>query len=63
MNPQTLTLKEFLATHKISRATYYRLRASGEAPRTVRVGRRVLIAVTDAREWLERLQSEASPQE
>src|SRR5262249_340944 len=43
-----LTLNEFLAQNRISRATFYRL---PKKPRLVRLGRRVLIHPEDADAW------------
>jgi len=40
-----LTLKEFLAQNRISRATYYRLLGP---PKMIRINRRVLIRPADA---------------
>ena len=51
-----LTLKEFLAQNRISRATFYRL---PEKPRLVRLGRRVLIQPEDADAWQRRMAGDA----
>jgi len=47
-----LTLKEFLAQNRISRATFYRL---PEKPRPVRLGRKILIHPEDADAWQRRM--------
>jgi predicted DNA-binding transcriptional regulator AlpA len=49
-----LTLKEFLAQNRISRATFYRLPADHK-PRTVRISRKILIRPEDAKEWQRRM--------
>ena len=49
-----LTLKEFLALNRISRATFYRL---PDKPRTVRISRKILIHPEDADAWQRRMAS------
>jgi len=43
-----LTLKEFLALNRISKATFYRLPGP---PKLIRINRRVLIRPADADDW------------
>jgi predicted DNA-binding transcriptional regulator AlpA len=51
-----LTLKEFLAANRISKATYFRLRKKGQGPRMVRISdRKILIRSEDAAEWQRRM--------
>ena len=47
-----LTLNEFLAPNRISRATFYRL---PDKPRTVRISRKILIRPGDADAWQRRM--------
>jgi hypothetical protein len=49
-----LTLKEFLALNRISRATFYRL---PDKPRTVHISRKILIHSEDADAWQRRMAS------
>ena len=55
MQPQTYTVPQFLAAYNLSRSTLYRLWKEGCGPRTVRVGRRVLIPVDAAEAWINSL--------
>jgi len=45
------TIPQFCASHGFSRATYYNLKARGEAPAEMYVLGRVLISVEAAKEW------------
>ena len=55
--PTLLTIREFTAQFGVSRSTLYRLWARNDGPRTVRVGRRVLIPLDRAREWARSLET------
>ncbi len=54
----SMSVAEFCARHSISRAFFYKLAVAGLAPRTIRLGSRVLISKEAAKEW--RRQREAS---
>jgi hypothetical protein len=54
------SIKEFCAAHTISLAMFYKLRASGKAPRTMSVGTRSLISFEAAAEWRRACESEAA---
>jgi hypothetical protein len=60
-----LTMPEFCVSHNISEAFYYMLQKDGRGPRTMRVGRRRLISVEEARRWREertsQLEKESRP--
>jgi hypothetical protein len=45
------TIQNFCRAHDISRPLFYRLLADGRGPRTMRVGRRVLISAEAAADW------------
>jgi hypothetical protein len=47
------TIRQFCAAHSISEAFFYVLRARGEGPRMMRLGRRRLISLEEARRWRE----------
>jgi predicted DNA-binding transcriptional regulator AlpA len=50
--PEVLTLPEFCRWARISVRCFYDLRDRGEAPATVRIGRRHLVRTEAARAWL-----------
>ena len=52
-----LGISEFCAAHSISRSSYYNLVREGRAPRTFRVGTKVLISVEAAAEWRRSMES------
>jgi predicted DNA-binding transcriptional regulator AlpA len=60
MEKKAYSIPEFLAAHSLSRSALYRLWHEGDGPVTVRVGRKVLIPVGAAEEWLKSLQAEAA---
>lgn len=45
------TIDEFCHAHRISRAHFYNLQKDGTAPRTMRLGSRVLISAESAADW------------
>jgi predicted DNA-binding transcriptional regulator AlpA len=45
------SVDEFCSAHAISRAMFYKLRADGNAPRTMAVGSRTLISYEAAADW------------
>ena len=63
MNQNTdaaFSIADFCAQHGISRALYYKLQAQGKAPRSFKLGRRVLITREAAREWLAEMDGSAA---
>ncbi len=53
------TIAAFCRAHGISRGMFYRLQTAGQAPRFMRVGRRVLISMEAAADWRRRMEAEA----
>ena len=49
------TVADFCAAYSISRPFLYRLWSEGRGPRSVKLGRRVLIRAEDAENWLRNL--------
>lgn len=54
---RVFTIDEFCDAYHLSRSFYYRLRQTGKGPREIRLGRKVMITVCDAREWENRVHS------
>lgn len=54
VQPQALSINDFCRAYGISRSLFYTMTMAGTAPATFKCGRRVLIPVEAAREWLER---------
>lgn len=60
------SVRDFCALHDITRSTFYVLKARGEAPDVIRVGRRTLISKEAALRWREDMSrpwSEGAPSE
>jgi predicted DNA-binding transcriptional regulator AlpA len=51
-DPELITLQEFHARFSIPKSTWYRLVEAGGAPPIVKVGRRTLVPLAAAREWM-----------
>lgn len=49
--PQLMTITEFVRMFRISRSTWYRLVKRGEAPATIKIGRRTMIPLHAADHW------------
>lgn len=47
----SLPLSNWLVLHDLSRATWYRMVAAGQAPRVIRVGVKILITAEADRDW------------
>lgn len=60
---QSLTIPEWCARHKLSRATFYNLARVGKAPRIMKAGRSVRISEAADAEWLRAREFEASSEE
>ncbi|MGF6968095.1 putative DNA-binding transcriptional regulator AlpA [Paraburkholderia sp. WC7.3g] len=52
---RVFTIDEFCGAYHLSRSFYYRLRHTGRGPCEVRIGRKVVITVDDARAWEDRM--------
>jgi predicted DNA-binding transcriptional regulator AlpA len=50
--PDLITLQQLFTRFSISKSTWYRLAKSGGAPPIVKVGRRTLVPLREAREWV-----------
>ena len=55
-----LTIREFLTRYSVSRTLLYRLWSTNAGPNCIRVGRRVLIPVDSAEEWVRRQQADGT---
>lgn len=52
------SIPDFCRSHGISRAHFYNLSKSGDAPTIMRVGRRTLISAEAAAEWRRRMEED-----
>lgn len=59
---ENLTLAQFSAAYAVPRTTLYGLWQQGLGPRTLRIGRRVLINRKAAEEWVARMEAETAAQ-
>jgi predicted DNA-binding transcriptional regulator AlpA len=50
--PDLITLQDFFRRFSISKSTWYRLAKAGGAPPIVHIGRRTLVPLREAREWV-----------
>ena len=60
MFPEAYGVREFCASHSISRALFYKLVRSGRGPSTIKVGRRTLVTRAAAAEWISRLERDVA---
>ncbi len=51
-DPELITLQQFFTRFSITKSTWYRLAKAGSAPPIVKIGRRTLVPMREAREWL-----------
>jgi len=51
-DPELITLQNFFTRFSITKSTWYRLAKAGCAPPIVKIGRRTLVPLHEAREWL-----------
>lgn len=51
------TVDEFCRSHRIARTKFYQLRKNGQGPRTMRLGRRVLVSREAAAEWRRQMET------
>lgn len=67
MQPQTptsrecFTVEEFCSAHRVSRASFYNLVQRGLGPKTLRVGRRVLVSREAAEAWRRLMEAASTP--
>ena len=63
MEPAVFTIQQFVEVYKISRTSLYFAWKQGRGPKRIKIGRRTLIPVRAADEWLQGLlDSEGSGQ-
>ena len=60
LDRDAFSIPEFCRRHGLSRGHYYNLRNLGQAPREMRLGSRVLIAVEEAKRWREHMTEPAA---
>jgi hypothetical protein len=56
---QLTSVKQFCASHRISRSFFYKLVGDGRGPRITRIGTRTLISAEAAAAWRGQMQSPA----
>jgi predicted DNA-binding transcriptional regulator AlpA len=56
---ESLTIPEFCARHRISRAQFYVLQNQGKAPAVFKIGTRTRISSRAAEEWLAAREAES----
>ncbi|MEQ8665628.1 MAG: helix-turn-helix domain-containing protein [Rhodospirillales bacterium] len=61
MDKHNLTVSEFCRWANISRSTLYKLFAEQDGPTVIRIGRRVLIPVGAAENWMRQRESVFQP--
>jgi len=49
---ELIPLTEFFRKFGVSKSTFWRLAARGEAPNVVRLGRAILVPISEARGWM-----------
>ena len=59
---EAYSIAEFCHAHRISRATFYNLQTAGKAPRTMKVGGRVLVSKEAAADWRRECERTAEPE-
>ena len=62
VEPKAISIGAFCAAHAISRSGFYNLLAAGTAPKTIRIGRRRLVTVEAAEEWLQQMEARSAHQ-
>ena len=60
INNKAYSISRFCENHNISRGMFYLLTERNEAPKTMRVGRRVLISDEAATEWRKRMEESSN---
>ncbi len=51
------SISEFCRRHGLGRTSYYELKKTGEAPREMRIGGRILISREAAEQWRRRMEA------
>ena len=51
------TINDFCKTYSISRSLFYRLKETGQAPKTMRLGGRILISSDAAEAWQQTMEA------
>jgi hypothetical protein len=57
MEPVVYTVDEFVAAHRICRATFYNLLKDGKGPVTMKPNRRTLISGEAAADWRRKMEA------
>jgi predicted DNA-binding transcriptional regulator AlpA len=52
-DPDLITLQDFLRRFSVSKSSFYRLAARGEAPPVAKLGRATFVPLAAARAWLQ----------
>ena len=60
MTKQAYSIPDFLTAYSLSRSALYRLWNENRGPAALRIGRKVIILVDDARAWAEQLKADAA---
>ena len=60
MQKQAYSIPDFLEAYSLSRSALYRLWNERRGPVALRIGRKVIILVEDAKLWAEQMKSETS---
>jgi predicted DNA-binding transcriptional regulator AlpA len=60
MQKQAYSIPDFLTAYSLSRSALYRLWNENRGPAALRIGRKVIILVDDARAWAEQLKADAA---
>lgn len=60
MQHEAFSVSQFCESHDISRATFYQLLKSGDAPVIFKIGKRTLISVEAAEAWRRRMETKSA---
>ena len=60
MEKQAYSIPDFLEAYSLSRSALYRLWNERRGPAALRIGRKVIILVTDAQAWAEKMKADAA---
>ena len=60
MSKQAYSIPDFLEAYSLSRSALYRLWNEQRGPSVLRIGRKVIILVEDAKLWAEQMKSETA---
>ena len=60
MEKQAYSIPDFLEAYSLSRSALYRLWNERRGPAALRIGRKVIILVTDAQAWAEQMKADAA---